>query len=163
MFKQAFFITIFFCATLTASAQSGLVTTGGDIQGSNGSISYTVGQVAVQSIEASAASLTEGVQQPYEIQTVGVDIYPAITLDAAVYPNPTSDRLVLSVENSVETYDRTSLQAVLYNTNGQRVQTVGVTGAQTAINMSALSSGTYFLRVTDGQQTLKTFKVVKTR
>lgn len=163
MQKQLFFITIFVCATLSAAAQSGLVSSGGDIQGSNGSVSYTVGQVAVQSIEASAASLTEGVQQPYEIQTVGVDNYPAITLDAAVYPNPTADRLVLSVENFVETYGRTSLRAALYNTNGQYIQTVDVAGAQTTINMSALSSGTYFLRVTDGQQTLKTFKVVKTR
>ena len=163
MFKQTFFITFIFFTTLAAAAQSGLVTTGGDIQGLNGSVSYTVGQVAVQSIEASAASLTEGVQQPYEIQTVGVDNYPVITLDAAVYPNPTADRLVLSVENFVETYGRTSLQAVLYNTNGQRVQTVGVTGAQTAIDMSVLAAGTYLLRVTAGQQTLKTFKVVKTR
>ena len=163
MFRKFLFITIFFCATLAAAAQSGLVTTGGDIQGSNGSVSYTVGQVAVQSIEASAASLTEGVQQPYEIQTVGVDNYPAITLNAAVHPNPTADRLVLSVENFVETYGRTSLRVALYNTNGQHVQTVDVAGAQTTINMSALSAGTYFLRVTDGQQTLKTFKVVKTR
>ena len=69
MFKQTFFITFIFFTTLAAAAQSGLVTTGGDIQGLNGSVSYTVGQVAVQSIEASAASLTEGVQQPYEIQT----------------------------------------------------------------------------------------------
>ena len=163
MFRQILFITLSFCATLTVAAQSGLVTTGGDIQGSNGSVSYTVGQVAVQSIEASAASLTEGIQQPYEIQTIGVDNYPSITLDAAVYPNPTADRLVLSVENFVETYGRTSLRAALYNTNGQYIQTVDVAGAQTTINMSALSAGTYFLRVTADQQTLKTFKVVKTR
>ncbi|MBO4481707.1 MAG: T9SS type A sorting domain-containing protein [Bacteroidales bacterium] len=156
------FITILVSATLTAAAQSDLVTTGGDIQGSNGSVSYTVGQVAVQSIEASAVSLTEGVQQPYEIQTVGVDNYPAITLDATVYPNPTADRLVLSVENFAETYGRTSLRAVLHNTNGQYIQTVDVAGSQTTIDMSALSAGTYYLRVTAGQQTLKTFKVVKT-
>ena len=162
MFKQAFFITIFLCATLTASAQIGLVTTGGDIQGSNGSVSYTVGQVAVQSIEASAASLTEGVQQPYEIQTVGVDNYPVITLDAAVYPNPTADRIVLEI-NNVETFHETSLQAMLFNANGQHIQIVNVVGLQTTINMSAFGAGTYYLRVTADQQTLKTFKVVKTR
>ncbi len=159
MFKKSIFITIFFFTTLAAAAQSGLVTTGGDIQGSNGSISYTVGQIAVQS----TATITEGVQQPYEILTIGVDNYPAITLDAAVYPNPTADRLVLSVENFVETYGRTSLRAALYNTNGQYIQIVDVAGAQTTIDMSASSAGTYYLRVTAGQQTLKTFKVVKTR
>ena len=105
-----------------------------------------------------------GVQQPYEIQTVGVDNYPVITLNVAVHPNPTADRLTLTIGSPiVETYGRTSLRAALYNTNGQYIQTVDVAGAQTTINMSTLSSGTYFLRVTDGQQTLKTFKVVKTR
>ena len=162
MFKQTFFITFIFCATLSAAAQSGLVSSGGDIQGSNGSVSYTVGQVAVQSIEASAASLTEGVQQPYEIQTVGVDNYPAITLNAAVYPNPTADRIVLEI-NNVETFHETSLQAMLFNANGQHIQTVNVVGLQTTINMSALAAGTYYLRVTADQQTLKIFKVVKTR
>jgi hypothetical protein len=162
MFKKSIFITIFFCATLTVAAQSGLVTTGGDIQGSNGSVSYTVGQVAVQSIEASAASLTEGVQQPYEIQTVGVDNYPSITLDAVVYPNPTTDKLILSF-NGIETHSIASLRVALYNTNGQYIQTVDVASAQTTIDMSALAAGTYYLRVTAGQQTLKTFKVVKTR
>ncbi len=94
-----------------------------------------------------------------------MDIYPAITLDAAVHPNPTADRLILTIGSSVgaNNYSPLPLRAALYNTNGQYIQTVDVAGAQTTINMSALSSGTYFLRVTDGQQTLKTFKVVKNR
>ena len=161
MKKCFFFITLFFCATLTAAAQNGLVTTGGDIQGSNGSVSYTVGQVAVQSIEASAASLTEGVQQPYEIQTVGVNNYPHIVLDAKVYPNPTANRLTLKI-NDVETFHETSLRVALFNANGQHIRTQDVAIPQTDIDMNDLSSGTYYLRVTDGQQTLKTFKVVKT-
>ena len=159
MKKQIFLFISCTLFSLSMAAQSDIVTTGGDIQGTSGSISYTVGQIAVQS----TATITEGVQQPYEILTIGVDNYPAITLDAAVYPNPTADRLVLSVENFVETYGRTSLRAVLYNTNGQHIQTVDVAGVQTIIDMSALSAGTYYLRVTDGQTTLKTFKVVKTR
>ena len=47
--------------SLSLAAQSDIVTTGGDIQGSAGSVSYTVGQLAVQS----TATLSEGVQQPY--------------------------------------------------------------------------------------------------
>ena len=158
MFKKAFFITIFVSVTFIAAAQSDIVTTGGDIQGTSGSISYTVGQIAVQS----TATITEGVQQPYEIQTVGVDRFPAITLDAAVYPNPTTHRLILEI-NNVETFHETSLRATLFSANCQHIQTVNVTSAKTDINMVGVAAGTYFLRVTDGQTTLKTFKVVKTR
>ena len=150
------FFIISCCTVVAATAQSTLSTTGGDIQGTSGSISYTVGQIAVQS----TATITEGVQQPYEIQTVGVDCFPAITLDAAVYPNPTTHRLILEI-NNVETFHETSLRATLFSANGQHIQTVDVAGVQTIIDMSALSAGTYYLRVTDGQTTLKTFKVVK--
>ena len=144
-------------------AQETITTTGGEATGNAGSVSFTIGQIAVQTAANGNASIAEGVQQPYEIQTVGVDNYPQLTLDAKVYPNPTADRLILSFCSSVvETHGRASLQAALFNNNGQHIRTLNVTGVQTDIDMTDLSSGTYYLRVTDGKQTLKTFKVVKT-
>lgn len=67
---------------LTVSAQSASVPVGDDAQSNNGSVCYTVGQIAVQTSLNSdgSVSVTEGVQQPYEIQTVSVDNYPQITL-----------------------------------------------------------------------------------
>ena len=144
-------------------AQETITTSGGEATGNAGTVSYTIGQIAVQTVANSNASVSEGVQQPYEIQTIGVDNYPQITLDAKVYPNPTADRLILSIGSSVvETRHGTSLQAALFNNNGQHIRTLNVTGVQTDIDMTDLSSGTYYLRVTDEKQTLKTFKVVKT-
>ena len=142
-------------------AQETITTTGGEATGNAGTVSYTIGQIAVQTVANSNASVSEGVQQPYEIQTIGVDNYPQITLDAKVYPNPTVNRLTLKI-NDVETFHETSLQAALFNNNGQHIRTLNVAGAQTDIDMTDLSSGTYYLRVTDDKQTLKTFKVVKT-
>ena len=64
-------------------AQSAIVPVGGDAQSSSGSVSYTVGQIAVQTAANSngSFSVAEGVQQPYEIQAVGVDDYPQIVLN----------------------------------------------------------------------------------
>ncbi|MBR4217986.1 MAG: T9SS type A sorting domain-containing protein [Bacteroidales bacterium] len=143
-------------------AQETITTTGGEATGNAGSVSYTIGQIAVQTAANGNASIAEGVQQPYEIQTVGVDNYPQITLDAKVYPNPTADKLTLTVNNGVEKYGRKSLQVALFNNNGQYLRTLQVAGVQTDIDMTDLSSGTYYLRVTDGNQTLKTFKIIKT-
>ena len=145
-------------------AQSAIVPTGGDAIGNSGSVSYTIGQIAVQQSNDQDISISEGVQQPYEIQSVGVDNYPNIVLDAKVYPNPTSDRLILTIGSSVgaNNYSPLPLRATLHNTNGQHIRTMDVTIPQTDIDMTALSAGTYYLRVTDGQTTLKTFKVVKT-
>ena len=145
-------------------AQETITTTGGEATGNAGTVSYTIGQIAVQTVANSNASVSEGVQQPYEIQTIGVDNYPQITLDAKVYPNPTADRLILSIGSSVgaNNYSPLPLQAALFNNSGQHIRTLNVTDVQTDIDMTDLSSGTYYLRVTDEKQTLKTFKVVKT-
>ena len=72
-------------------SQSAIVPVGGDAQSNGGSVSYTVGQITVQTSSNGNTSVAEGVQQPYEILTVGVDDYPQIALDAVVYPNPTDN------------------------------------------------------------------------
>ena len=55
---------------LWAGAQSAIVPVGGDAQNATGSVSYTVGQIAVQteSSNGGSVSVAEGVQQAYEIQ-----------------------------------------------------------------------------------------------
>ena len=84
---------------LWAGAQSAIVPTGGDAQNATGSVSYTVGQIAVQteSSNGGSVSVAEGVQQAYEIQTVGVNNYPQIVLNAKVFPNPTENQFQLSL------------------------------------------------------------------
>ena len=86
-------------AAMFAGAQSAIVPVGGDAQGSTGSVSYTVGQVAVKTVQSSGGSVSvsvaEGVQQAYEIQTVGISDYPQIVLNAKVFPNPTENQFQL--------------------------------------------------------------------
>ena len=163
---QKILFTIVFIVSIVgrSQAQNAIVPTGGEASSNAGSVSYTIGQIAVQQSNDQDISISEGVQQPYEIQSVGVDNYPNIVLDAKVYPNPTSDRLILTIGSSVgaNNYSPLPLRATLHNTNGQHIRTMDVTIPQTDIDMTALSAGTYYLRVTDGQTTLKTFKVVKT-
>ena len=74
---------------IDAFAQSDIVPMGGTATGNGGTVTYTIGQIAVQSYGEGSTSISEGVQQPYEIQTIGIDNYPGITLNAMVYPNPT--------------------------------------------------------------------------
>ena len=62
-------ISFILLAVMSLSAQSALVGTGGEANGSGGSVSYSVGQIAVQSNSEGSTSISEGVQQPYEIQT----------------------------------------------------------------------------------------------
>ena len=153
-------ISLFMLAVMSLSAQSALVGTGGEASGSGGSVSYSVGQIAVQSNSEGNTSISEGVQQPYEIQTIGIDNYPGITLNAVVYPNPTQGTVILSIDS----FDSFSdiVFARLYDGNGKQIRVIRIADHQTEIGMESLSTGTYYLNLFSGKQMLKSFKVVKT-
>ena len=145
--------------TVSLSAQSAVVPTGGTASGSGGSVTYTVGQIADQHVYGTGQYIIEGVQQPYEIQTVGVNNYPGITLSAIVYPNPTVGKVMLSISN----FDIPSsgLMLQVFDFNGKQLQTMVIKDAQTEIDMSGYAAATYQLRVVNGKQVMKTFNVVK--
>ena len=151
----------FVMAVAFAGAQSAIVPVGGDAQGNGGSVSYTVGQMAVESTANSNGSISvaEGVQQPYEIMTVGVDDYPQIALNAVVYPNPTDNLAQLQLNGFEIPTD--GLRAILYDGNGKQLQSVIVSDDLTAFQIGQYATGTYFLELRDGKRVLKTFKVVR--
>ena len=142
-------------------AQSAIVPLGGDTQSNSGSVSYTVGQIAVESAANSNGSVTiaEGVQQPYEIMTVGVDEYPQIALNAVVYPNPTDNLAQLRLNGFEIPAD--GLRAILYDGNGKQLQSLMVTDDLTAFQIGQYATGTYYLELRDGKRVLKTFKIVR--
>lgn len=151
------FLTFFFTAGF---AQSAIVPVGGDAQSNNGCVSYTVGQIAVQTANNSSdISVAEGVQQPYEILTVGVDDYPQITLNAVVYPNPTENLAQLQLNG----FDIPvgELRAILYDGSGKILQTLNVSENLTQFQIGHYATGTYYLELRDGKRVLKTFKVVR--
>ena len=63
--------------------------------------------------------------------------------DFTLYPNPAGNQLNI-VRTNVE-----KAQIVIYNNLGLRVQSQEITGATNRIDISALSSGVYFIRLTD--------------
>ena len=141
---------------IVAVAQSVIVPFGGDATDGSVAVSYTVGQVAVQANSDGGTTIYEGVQQPYEIQTIGIDNYPGITLNAMVYPNPTIGNVQLTMNNV-----QLEGEVKVFDMSGKLLFAKKIEGENTEIPMSDLAAGTYFVNVCQGQQVLKTFKVVK--
>ena len=150
------FSSFFVLNGLAAFAQSDVVPAGGTATGEGGTVTFSVGQIAVQSNEEGSIILSEGVQQPYEIQTIGIDNYPGITLSAMVYPNPTRGNVQLTMSNV-----QLEGEVRVFDTNGKLLFVKKIEGETTEILMSDLAAGTYFVNVVSGKQVLKTFKVVK--
>ena len=158
--QQILFTFLLLGITFLGYSQSAIVPVGGDAQSNSGSVSYTIGQIAVQtSTNTNGIAVGEGVQQPYEIMTVGVDEYPQIVLNAVVYPNPTDNIAQLQL-NGFE-IPSGGISANLYEGNGKLLQTLSVTEELTTFYIGQYATGTYYLELRDGKRALKTFKVIR--
>lgn len=157
--KKLFALIIILTGITATFAQSAIVPVGGDVQSNNGSVSYTVGQIAIQTNGNQSVSLAEGVQQPYEILTVGVNDHPQITLEAIVYPNPAENIAQLKL-NGLE-IPIGGFHAILYDANGKLLQNFNVTDDITTFHIGQYATGTYYLELRDSKQALKTFKVIR--
>jgi hypothetical protein len=145
---------LMFC--VAGFAQQGPTAAGGDATGSGGSVSYSVGQIDYLSKTDGSITMNEGLQQPYEISVAtGVNV-TNIQLNMNVYPNPTSDQLMLTV-----TDDKSGLVYQLFDVQGKLISGGTITGKQTTLSISELSEATYFLKVSDDKSVVKTFKIVK--
>lgn len=139
-------------------AQEAIGTVGGNASGSEGTVAYTVGQIAYQTHWCKNAYLSEGVQQPYEISVItGVEEARNIRLSLKAYPNPASNFLTLEIED----YQSGLMMYQLYDLSGKCFQKGSITKSLSTINMCTLLPGAYFLKVTDGNKELKTFKIIK--
>lgn len=154
-------LTLFGFGLLSVRAQSTISTAGGNATSSGGTVSYTVGQVAYSTQTSSAGTITQGVQQPFEIfVATALEQAKDISLQLQVFPNPVNDYLKLSVVPSA-TISIQSLSYQLYDVNGKLVQNNNVESNETNIMMSGFTSGTYLLKVNQGNTNLKTFKIIK--
>ncbi len=141
-----------------AQAQESANASGGDASGSGGSVSWSIGQVAYQTPKGTTGSITEGVQQPYEIFAVtGIEEAKHISLSVSVFPNPATDYLILTVDE----FALSNLSCQLYDLNGRLLSSRKIKERRTSIAMESLGPATYFIKVVRDNRQIKTFKIIK--
>ena len=153
--KKLLLFLLFF--PLLLKAQNNTVTGGSSATGTNGNVTYTIGQVFYKAVSGTNGSVSEGVQQPFEISTLGTTEIPEIQLIASVYPNPTIQNLTLSIKD----YDFSNLAYELYDVQGKRIKSNIIIQEETVIDMTPLASAYYFLKISNNTSELKTFKIIK--
>ena len=142
---------------IAAQAQQATTATGGDAMGSGGTVAYSVGQVVYTTNTGALGTVSQGVQQPFEIQVVLGMEQLAIDLHMMAYPNPTSNVLNLSVGNR-DTWD---LSYQLFDVAGKLLTESKIDTKETSIFMADYPQANYFLDVIQGNKKIKTFKIIK--
>ncbi len=139
-------------------AQQTIPCGGGDIIGDNGSVSYTVGQIAFLTYTNSDMIFTEGTQQPWEIFAInGSFTRHWIDLKCAAHPNPASDVLYLTLNTSIPE----DLSYILCDIKGSVLQKKSIFEQNTILNLSPYKSSNYILRIQIKNQDIQVFKIVK--
>ena len=156
MRKLILYIPLFFTGII--SAQEVNSSSGGNATGNGGTASYTVGQVTYTSSSGTNGSVSAGVQQAYTITTTTGVNETNFNLEASVYPNPTTDLLVLSVNELKEDFKYQVLDmAGKLMTNGK------IANTKTQLDFSSFAAGTYVIKISTNQNEIKTFQVVKNK
>lgn len=166
LFNLVLLSTMFFLLGLEGlQAQTATPATGGEATGPGGTVSYSIGQVVFTAKTGETGSITQGVQQPFEISTIKGNDVPEITLLLSVFPNPTTDYITLKVKNyiilKVKNLDRSTIKFGLYDINGRLIKSNNVFNSNTTIRMASLPNSIYFLKVAIRQKLVKTFKIIK--
>ena len=141
-------------------AQEGVNSSGGEASGSGGTVSYSVGQTTYTTNSGTNGNAAQGVQQPYEISTIVGIKETTIKMELSVYPNPTSDYLILKVDASASLSNQ-QLSYQLYNLKGKEIEGESISSATTTISLEAQQSATYLLHIVKDSQIIKTFRVTK--
>lgn len=144
--------------TATIFAQQGNPAAGGNASGTGGSASFSIGQVFYVTGSSTAYNVVPGLQQPFEISVVNsLKEQLGINLFASVFPNPSVDKFTLKVE----AFGQKNLTCNLYDMSGRLIQTKKIEALETSIEAEHLVNAQYLLKVFEGEQEVKTFKIVK--
>ncbi len=144
-------------ATQGLCAQQNTVAAGGDAIGTAGSVSFSIGQVDHIQVTTPSGSVSQGVQQPYQIDITTGIVEEGIHLSLNAFPNPTREELRLSVAG--ETTE--GLSYTVIDERGRQLMDRQITADVTQIPLQDLAMAVYFLHVKRADQIVKTFRIVK--
>ena len=137
-------------------SQTVIATSGEHFQNGAASLSWTLGEPIINSLENGSLRLTQGFHQPYitvsSLNEVGSD--NAIRL----YPNPANARLNIDFPQSGE------YSADLFDVLGRKLQTFKINGSHYEIDLRDFPAANYIIRCYNiDNKTISSFKIQKIR
>lgn len=152
--KILLFLLVVYCPVLLA--QQVVATAGSSMGNASGSITYTIGEGVSQTVSKGDKTLTQGFHQT-TLSVSSINEMKDLDFAISVYPNPTSDfvNLLVGKENVL------GFLYQLFDMNGKLLAQKELKSNKTNVPFQHLSSGFYVLKVKDGAQELKSFKIIK--
>jgi hypothetical protein len=157
--KHYFAVTVsFLIFTFNFQAQQNTVSSGGDFIGSNGSISFSIGQIDYMNIANTSGNINQGVQQPYQILDNSINESEfEFDFDITIGPNPSMDILNVLADFS----KMKDVEGFINDLNGKIVKERQKLALDHTFDLSNLSTGNYILIIENQQKLIKSYNIIK--
>ena len=140
------------------SAQNSLNTAGGEISGETGYVSFTIGQNITGKTSGDEGVVNAFIQQSYDISVItDATQEEKINLTISTYPNPTTDLLIIEINN----IELDHFNYSVYDISGREICSNNINSNKTQISLNTMETGTYLVNVSDKYKQIKTFQIVK--
>lgn len=155
--KNNYFLTIILLWASGLVGQSNTVSAGGNATGPNGSSSFSVGQVVYEYTDTASFSVSEGVQQPFEITPLSAPQFTEGSLQVTFYPNPTTSGFYISISDA----DYAKAEFTLFTINGKIIKEGKISEGETFVITDRINAGVYLLRINNGKGAISSYKIIK--
>jgi hypothetical protein len=154
--KNGFIIILLICALHVQGQQQVVSSAGNFYSNTSGSISWTLGEIAIETLTTANNILTQGFQQS-RLTVTGIDDLPVLDFEIVVFPNPASDHLIIRTDKE----QHKNLHYQLYDLSGKIILQNKILETETKIPVNHLKPAVYLLRIIEGNRQMRAFKVVK--
>ena len=169
--KHYLLILLFGLYASSLQAQEVVTTAGSYGETTSGSLSWTVGEPVIETITDGTNTLTQGFQQS-KLTVTAINNLKISGIELSVYPNPTTDYIILKLDNSVQTRHALSQQELsyqLYDIHGKLILQKKMTGNKQTIHMQNYKPATYILKIMQAKDSsrkdaihcVSTFRIIK--
>ena len=154
MLNKILYYVILLIPLISSYGQNSINTTGGNINSNGINLSYSVGQLKINTIGSNSSTLNldfiQGVQYAFNIY----DCSRLASIELSVYPNPSS-KIVY-----IKTIDEPKLKLIILDIAGRLIYEQTLEGS-TTVDFENYSNGTYIFAFYGFCGLIKSFKVLK--
>ena len=154
MLNKILYYVILLIPLISSYGQNSINTTGGNINSNGINLSYSVGQLKINTIGSNSSTLNldfiQGVQYAFNIY----DCSRLASIELSVYPNPSS-KIVY-----IKTIDEPELKLIIFDIAGRLIYEQTLKGS-TTVDVENYSNGTYIFAFYGFCGLIKSFKVLK--
>ena len=155
---KVFLIFSMFFLFSSVHSQQAFLTSGGDsVGGSDGSFSYSAGQVFYNTYEGSGGRIIQGMQFLISETILSTFPFPESSIEAIIYPNPSDVSVVLILKN----LPSATFSFSMCDLQGRSLVSGRLTNQRTKIPLTDFSTGSYVLKVKQNDRLIKTFQLLK--